>query len=211
MLSNRMPAILLLVATDTVAFAVTNVDDLFVLLGFLASPDYLPRDVVIGQYLGTSTIVASSLALSLVSFVAPMAWVGLLGLLPIAIGVKTAMNDLRRRPACDALDFGGSVRRSSASVLPVALATASNGADNLSLYTPLFAVQTMVQRGITVVIFLIITGLWCGIAAWLVRHPFFGPQIRRWGRPLLPVVLIGLGLLVLAESGSFRLLTSGRN
>ena len=95
--------------------------------------------------------------------------------------------------------------------MPVAIVTASNGADNIAVYTPLFAVQTMVERGITVVVFLVMTGLWCGIAAWLVRHPIFGPPIRRWGRPLLPAVLIGLGILVLIESGSLRLLTGGRN
>jgi cadmium resistance protein CadD (predicted permease) len=205
-----MLAILLLVGADIVAFAVTNVDDLFVLLGFLASPDCLPRDVFIGQYLGTTTIIGSSLALSLLSFVAPVAWVGLIGFLPIAIGVKTALN-VRRIPDSAGLETGSGMRSSSASVLPVALATASNGADNLSLYTPLFAVQTMGQRGVTVIVFLVITGIWCAIAAWLVRHPIFGPRIRHWGRPLLPVVLIGLGILVLAESGSFRLLAGGRN
>jgi cadmium resistance protein CadD (predicted permease) len=211
MFSNSMPAILLLVAADIVAFAVTNVDDLFVLVGFLVSPDYLPRRIVIGQYLGVITIIGGSLALSLVSFVAPVAWVGLIGLLPIMIGVKRATNDLRRGPDYQGVEIANGSRRSMGTVLPVALATASNGADNLSLYTPLFAVQTMVQRGITVVVFLVITGLWCGIAAWMVRHPVLGPQIRRWGRPLFPAVLIGLGIMVLAESGSFHLLAGARH
>jgi cadmium resistance protein CadD (predicted permease) len=47
--------------------------------------------------------------------------------------------------------------------------------------------------------------------SWMVRHPVLGPQIQRWGRPLFPAVLIGLGIMVLAESGSLRLLTGGRH
>lgn len=206
-----MLEILLLVVADTVAFAVTNVDDLFVLLGFLANAECLPRHVVIGQYLGVTTIIGGSLALSLVSFVAPVAWVGLIGFLPIMIGIKKATNDFRRGPDYEGAEVVNGSRRSVAAILPVALATASGGADNLSLYTPLFTVQTMLERGITVVVFLVITGLWCGIAAWIVRHPVLGPQIRRWGRPLLPAVLIGLGVMVLAESGSFRLLAGARH
>jgi len=30
------------------------------------------------------------------------------------------------------------------------------------------------------VCFLAMTGVWCAIATWLVRHPVFGPPIRRW-------------------------------
>jgi len=209
MLSISMVEILLLVAADIVAFAVTNLDDLFVLLGFLANPEYPPRYVVVGQFIGIATIIGSSLALSLVSSIAPMAWVGLIGLVPIMIGVKKATNDLRRVPDCQGVEVANGSRPGGGTVLPVALATASNGADNLSVYMPLFAVQTMVERGITVVIFLVITGIWCGIAAWMVGHPVIGPQIRRWGRPLLPAVLIGLGMMVMAESGSFRLLAGG--
>jgi cadmium resistance protein CadD (predicted permease) len=88
----------------------------------------------------------------------------------------------------------------------VAAVTTFNSADNIAIYTPLFAVQTIVERGITVAVFLVMTGLWCWIAAEIVRHPILGPPIRRWGRPLLPVVLMGLGTMVLIESGSLLLL-----
>jgi cadmium resistance protein CadD (predicted permease) len=199
--------LLLLLAADIVAFSVTNIDDIFVLLGFLSLPTSLPRHVVMGQYLGIGAIVGSSLALSLVSLVIPLAWVGLIGVLPIAIGLRIAFKSIQHIQSGQDSHVTDSVRRTGGTVLQVAIVTTLNGADNLAVYTPLFAVQTIVERGITVVVFLVLTGLCCWIATEIVRHPILGAPIRYWGRRLLPVVLIGLGIMVLIDSGSLRLFT----
>jgi cadmium resistance protein CadD (predicted permease) len=203
--------LLLLVAADIVAFAATNVDDLFVLLGFLSEPASLPRHVIAGQYLGVGAITASSLALSLVSLVIPLPWVGLIGVVPIVVGLKRAVKSAQDGNSNRSPQVPDGTRRRGGTILTVAIITALNGADNIAFYTPLFAVQTMAERAVTVVVFLAMAGLLCGIAAWLVHHPVFGPPIRRWGRPLLPAVLIGLGILVLIESGSLHLLASWRS
>jgi cadmium resistance protein CadD (predicted permease) len=196
----------LLLATDIVAFSATNIDDLFVLLGFLADPASQPSHVIAGQYLGIGAIVGCSLALSLVSLILPSAWVGLIGVLPIAIGLNLAIRMIRhsRRPQVPGVP--ANKRRIGSTALSVAVVTAFNGADNIAVYTPLFAVQTIIERGITVAVFVVMTGLWCWIAAEIVRHPILGPPLRHWGRPLLPAVLIGLGTLVLIESGTLRLI-----
>src|SRR5262249_11110447 len=71
-----------------VLFAATNVDDIFVLLGFFAHPQFRPGRVVAGQYIGIGTLVSVSVAASAISLVIPPPYVGLLGLAPIAIGIK---------------------------------------------------------------------------------------------------------------------------
>ena len=114
------------------------------------------------------------------------------------------------RPSGPDSQFPNSVPRSSGTVLAVAIATASLGSDNVTVYAPMFALQTPAGRAITVVCFLVMR-VWCAIATWLVRHPVFGPPIRRWGSALLPALLIGLGVTVMVESGSFRLLLIGRS
>jgi cadmium resistance protein CadD (predicted permease) len=201
-----MPNLFLLFATDIVAFSATNIDDLFVLLGFLADPASHPNHVIFGQYLAIGSIVGCSLALSLVSLILPLPWVGLMGVVPIAIGVNLAIRMIRHRRRTENRGIAVGKRRIGGTVLSVAAVTTFNSADNIAIYTPLFAVQTIVERGITVAVFLVMTGLWCWIAAEIVRHPILGPPIRRWGRPLLPVVLMGLGTMVLIESGSLLLL-----
>src|ERR1700733_16062715 len=71
-------------------FTSTNLDDMFVLLGFFSDPKFRSRQVVIGQYFGIGTLFGLSVVASLVSLVIPTAYVGLLGLAPIMIGLRKA-------------------------------------------------------------------------------------------------------------------------
>ncbi len=43
----------------------------------------------------------------------------------------------------------------------------------------------------------LLTALWCVAAYQLVHHPGMGAPVRSYGRPLLPCVLIGLGVYLL--------------
>ncbi|HEX6386837.1 MAG TPA: cadmium resistance transporter, partial [Anaerolineae bacterium] len=78
------------VITAVVTFAATNVDDILVLVMFFSqvNASFRPRHVVIGQYLGFAILVSVSLLGFLGSLVIPRPWLGLLGLAPIAIGVR---------------------------------------------------------------------------------------------------------------------------
>ena len=53
------------------------------------------------------------------------------------------------------------------------------------------------------VVFVVMTALWCYLAHWLVSHPKVGPPIRNYARLAVPVVLIGLGVLIMYQAGSF--------
>jgi hypothetical protein len=63
-------------------FASTNVDDVFVLVGFFADPKFRARDIVIGQYAGITALFGVSVVASLLSLVIPRAYLGLLGIAP---------------------------------------------------------------------------------------------------------------------------------
>src|SRR5712692_6070127 len=77
-----------LVLLGIVAFAATNIDDIFLLMMFFSSSSLGARHVVIGQYLGLGLLVAISAVASLLSLVVPSRIIALLGLVPIFIGVK---------------------------------------------------------------------------------------------------------------------------
>jgi cadmium resistance protein CadD (predicted permease) len=76
-----------LVGIAVIVFAWTNVDDLFVLLGFFSDPRFRARHVVIGQYAGICVLYGVSVLASLFSIVVRPAYVGLLGLIPIFMGI----------------------------------------------------------------------------------------------------------------------------
>jgi cadmium resistance protein CadD (predicted permease) len=77
-----------LIVLACVLFASTNVDDLFILLGFFADPKFRPRQVMCGQIIGIAAIFFVSVIAALSAMVIPHAYIGLLGFAPIVIGAR---------------------------------------------------------------------------------------------------------------------------
>lgn len=191
-----------LVGLAIVVFASTNIDDVFVLLGFLANSRLHRRNVGIGQYLGIGALVAVSIAASLVSLFLAPPLVGLLGVLPILLGVKKLF-ELHR--AAEIETRAADPARGS-SFGQIASVTVANGGDNLGIYAPLFATQSASEIAVMVIVFAAMTALWIAIAYRLVSHPMLGAPIRRYGHFAVPFVLMGLGVYVLYDAKSFDLL-----
>lgn len=169
------------------AFAVTNVDDLFLLIAWFASGRLSARNIVLGQSVGIGALVAASLLVSLPVSGIPTAYLPLLGLAPIALGFWM----LRRRGAQEmqAPSGGGA--------MAVAAATIANGADNLNVYIPLFATSTGREIAAICAVFAAMTAAWCFAAHRLVRHPSLGAPLRRWGPRITPWALVGIGVWIM--------------
>jgi cadmium resistance protein CadD (predicted permease) len=60
----RSRTVVYTILVSVAAFASTNIDDIFVLLGFFSAPAFRTRHVVLGQYLGIGALVAVSLVCS---------------------------------------------------------------------------------------------------------------------------------------------------
>ena len=83
-----MVDIVSLIAIGVSAFAATNIDDIFLLMIFISSLTYPIRHIILGQYLGIGSLIGISIVGSLITLVVPTYVVGLMGIAPIAIGVK---------------------------------------------------------------------------------------------------------------------------
>ena len=191
-------------------FVSTNIDDIFLLIIFFSNVLRYPSyQIVIGQYVGISLLVTISIIFSLVSLVIPSFLVGLMGFVPIIIGIKKLIEKhnkekLMRIDSTSTNSFKNiNQNKSSTSLLSfvsVAAVTISNGGDNLGIYTPLFAVYNSIDNIIIfVAIFMIMTALWCSIGFYLVNHSFLANRIQRIGHIILPFVLIGLGLYIIID------------
>ncbi len=190
-------------------FAITNVDDIFVLLGFFSDKRFRTREVLWGQFAGISMLIAASVVAALIALVLPPAYIGLLGLAPIAIGLYKLYKSRSAEAegtdeAPEAKGFG------LANVLAVLTVTVANGGDNIGVYAPVFALRSYLEIGVIVVTFLVMTALWCILAFWMVNHPQVGAPIRKYGQRLLPYVLIIIGCLVLYEAGTIEFFLTGK-
>ena len=187
-------------------FVTTNIDDVFILLGFFSDSTGKPRQIVMGQYLGIAALYGVSVTGSLIALVIAPAYVGLLGLIPVVIGVKK-IGELSK--GADDSDEGAEhppATNGRSNILAVAAVTMANGADNISIYTPFFATRSGVDIALMGVTFTIITMMWLIAAYWLVNHRRIGIPIRRYGHKALPFILVALGIFILHEAGSFELL-----
>jgi cadmium resistance transport/sequestration family protein len=202
------------------AFVATNIDDIIILLLFFTQVDakFRRRHIVFGQYLGFTLLIVASLPGFFGGLVVPPEWIGLLGLLPIAIGLKqlvdrqedttqvqTVTSDLEASsPSNSAVSFLSSVLNPQ--TYKVAAVTVANGGDNISIYISLFAGNTLISLGVILGVFFVMVGVWCAIAYRLTRQPTIARVLSRYGHAVVPFVLIGLGLFIMYERGTFNLL-----
>jgi len=183
-----------LIGIGIVAFASTNVDDLVMLIGIFADGSFRPAQIVVGQFLGIAGLIGLSLLGALLALIVPAAYIGLAGVVPIAIGVvrlwrKGVEGSAEPKPA-----------RRASSVATVTLLTLANGGDNLSLYIPLFSIHRAAEIALLVVVFLLMTSLWCAAGYALVRPRRLGATAQRWGNAALPFVMIALGVYILVKT-----------
>jgi len=176
------------------AFAATNIDDIFVLTLFFAQRNLRRWHVVAGQYLGLAGLIAISLVGFFARLIIPHSWIGWLGIAPILIGLKK-LSDWKRGN-----DQPTEKKPGSASILTVAAVTFANGGDNIGIYVPLFASSDFSALVITLVTFAALIGIWCAVGYYLGNHSTVRLTIDRYGHVIVPFVLIGLGIYIIAST-----------
>lgn len=197
------------------AFTTTNIDDIFILLVLfsqvrtevLRKEDRAVREkamrkklyIAIGQYVGFSMIIFLSIVGSLSSFFIPVSWIGVLGFVPIYMGVK-GLFSLRSNKSNKVID------KASSSLFKVAAITLANGADNISIYIPMFTSQSLEANIVTLIIFFCMIAIWCSISYTLLRAPILAKVLERNCHIIVPIVLIGLGMFILFRSNTIELL-----
>jgi cadmium resistance protein CadD (predicted permease) len=197
--------ILGLVTIGVAAFVATNIDDIFVLMMFFSSLTFPVRQVVLGQFIGIGLLIAISALGSLISLVVSTYIIGLMGIIPIIIGIKNLV-EIRKKdksPSRQAVQ-NKKKNRSYFSFLSVAAITFSNGGDNIGVYVPLFSKYNTVSQITTLTaVFIAMTAVWCISSYYFMNHPLVASKIRHIGNIILPFVLIGLGIYILTESFLF--------
>ncbi len=190
------------------AFFSTNLDDLFLLVSLFVDADLRKVSVVIGQSIGMSLLVVISILAAKFAIAIPGHWIWSLGFAPLFLGLIRLWNLVKHRRDCDVnretpRDFFGMERlreRTHSEIALVTLLTVANGGDNLSVYIPLFTVHRD-DLWFIVVLFGLLTMVWCLLGYYLTNHVLFGSRIKRYARFAIPFILIGIGLNILLNRG----------
>lgn len=200
-----MNGLITAISTGFTAFTATNLDDILILMLFFSQVNsiFRKRHIVTGQYLGFAALVFASLPSFFGSLLLPRACIGLLGLVPIAIGISRLVNSNEEddteseQTSVQSAWFSSFI---SPQAYSVAAVTFANGGDNIGIYMPLFATCTWQNLLIILAVFFSLVGVWCFAAYKLTQVPAIADNLTRYGNHLVPLVLIGLGVLILIGS-----------
>ncbi|HET5873693.1 TPA: CadD family cadmium resistance transporter [Streptococcus pneumoniae] len=185
----------------------TSIDYLIILIILFAqlSQNKQKWHIYAGQYLGTGLLVGASLVAAYVVNFVPEEWmVGLLGLIPIYLGIRFAIvgEDAEEEEE----EIIERLEQSKANQLfwTVTLLTIASGGDNLGIYIPYFASLDWSQTLVALLVFVIGIIIFCEISRVLSSIPLIFETIEKYERIIVPLVFILLGLYIMYENGTIE-------
>lgn len=137
-------------------------------------------------------LVISSASATLLILVVPLFVIGLMGFIPIGLGVKRLIERKQTNKQNKRLKY--------LSFLSVAGITVANGGDDIGVFTPLFAkYNTNTEATVLVIMFMFLTGAWCLLTYYFIKHPLKASCIGYASQIMSPIILIGLGVYILMD------------
>ena len=195
------------VVTSIILYSGTAVDLLIILRLFFAKRKSR-KDIIniyLGQFLGSVSLIFLSLLFAFVlNYIPSKEILGLLGLIPIFLGLKVL---LLGDSDGEAIAKDGLRKDNKNLIFLVAMITfASCGADNIGVFVPYFTTLNLANLIVTLLTFLVMIYLLVFSAQKLAQVPSVGETLEKYSRWFIAVVYLGLGMYILIENNSFDML-----
>ncbi|WP_148083159.1 CadD family cadmium resistance transporter, partial [Neisseria meningitidis] len=195
------------VVTSIILYSGTAVDLLIILMLFFAKRKSR-KDIIniyLGQFLGSVSLILLSLLFAFVlDYIPSKEILGLLGLIPIFLGIKVL---LLGDSDGEAIAKEGLRKDNKNLIFLVAMITfASCGADNIGVFVPYFTTLNLANLIVALLTFLVMIYLLVFSAQKLAQVPSVGETLEKYSRWFVAVVYLGLGVYILIENNSFDML-----
>lgn len=195
------------IVTSIILYSGTAVDLLIILMLFFAKRksrmDII--NIYLGQFLGSVSLIFLSLLFAFVlNYIPSKEILGLLGLIPIFLGLKVL---LLGDSDGEAIAKDGLRKDNKNLIFLVAMITfASCGADNIGVFVPYFITLNLANLIVALLTFLVMIYLLVFSAQKLAQVPSVGETLEKYSRWFIAVVYLGLGMYILIENNSFDML-----
>ena len=195
------------VVTSIILYSGTAVDLLIILMLFFAKRKSR-KDIIniyLGQFLGSVSLILLSLLFAFVlNYIPSKEILGLLGLIPIFLGLKVL---LLGESDGEAIAKEGLRKDNKNLIFLVAMITfASCGADNIGVFVPYFTTLNLANLIVALLTFLVMIYLLVFSAQKLAQISSVGETLEKYSRWFIAVVYLGLGIYILIENNSFNIL-----
>ena len=195
------------IVTSIILYSGTAVDLLIILMLFFAKRKSR-KDIIniyLGQFLGSVSLIFLSLLFAFVlNYIPSKEILGLLGLIPIFLGLKVLfLGDSDG----EAIAKEGLRKDNKNLIFLVAMITfASCGADNIGVFVPYFITLNLANLIVALLTFLVMIYLLVFSAQKLAQVSSVGEILEKYSRWFIAVVYLGLGMYILIENNSFNML-----
>lgn len=195
------------VVTSIILYSGTAVDLLIILMLFFAKRKSR-KDIIniyLGQFLGSVSLILLSLLFAFVlNYIPSKEILGLLGLIPIFLGLKVL---LLGDSDGEAIAKEGLRKDNKNLIFLVAMITfASCGADNIGVFVPYFTTLNLANLIVALLTFLVMIYLLVFSAQKLAQVSSVGEILEKYSRWFIAVVYLGLGIYILIENNVFDML-----
>ena len=195
------------VITSIILYSGIAVDLLIILMLFFAKRKSR-KDIIniyLGQFLGSGSLILLSLLFAFVlNYIPSKEILGLLGLIPIFLGLKVL---LLGDSDGEAIAKEGLLKDNKNLIFLVAMITfASCGADNIGVFVPYFTTLNLANLIVALLTFLVMIYILVFSAQKLAQVPSVGETLEKYSRWFVAVVYLGLGIYILVENNSFDML-----
>lgn len=174
----------------TMLFIGVNLD-FFVILLFLLQK-YSFKDTLIGYEVGMMLVFTiSAMAGQVIQSFIPGWSIGLLGIIPIYMGIKGESDD----------DDPQRTKSATGIISVLLIYLVSCGADNIAVYVPILATMNLATILMTMIYFIILTAISLTLTYFFGQIPMIKNIFERWGAPLSRIIYILIGIFVMVDTG----------
>lgn len=195
-----MTDLVAILAVSITALLATSMDNLAILVALYARFRGRALLVTLGHLAATAVVVVAAWFLGESAAYVPIDYVGLLGLVPLAIGLYWLYRLLRgngEAPASPAAGIrGGTV------IAAAAMSLAGNSVDTVLTMAVVFADSKREVDGLVLLGAMLAALLLAELARRAVANPALGPIVERYSQRIAPFVMIGIGVYVLANTAT---------
>lgn len=197
-----MVEILMVFAVAASAFIGTNLDNLVLLVALHSR--YHDHPAIVSAGYVTSMVLVGAICLLVGEFgdLIPLAYLGLLGIIPITIGCLALLRLFGNTNTTESAD--NNITHSALGAIFATLLTTqlSNSSDTIITFSVLLAESTDFFDLEIIPAFLAMVAGFAWLARYLVNHPRLSYVLKRYGEYVTPFILILVGVYILNNTAS---------
>lgn len=193
------------IVSAIISYIATSIDYIVILVVLFAQVKNRKggiRDIVLGQYLGFTVLIFISLLAAFGLAFIPQQWIGLLGLIPIFIGLKVLFDKEEEGDE----EIVESTNRFSSFILSVTVIMLAAGGDNLGVYIPYFTVLNTIELIVTIVIYYVAAAVLLYLCRRVSAVKGISETVEKYEKIIVPIVFLALGIMIMSENGTFSMI-----